>query len=237
MTPPGMEAEEHVELARTYAQYQTLMARLGQIDFGDQIVEVLRLSRTVLHVLRRCQRRYRYILVDEFQDTNYAQFEVVKLLAAKHRARLVVGDDDQAIFRSCVSRTTKYILDRPDVSRREEGGAPREPALSAGRAGRGLRDPAQQPGSPQRGPAHRQEAGLDGTMQVVPRAPPKHHLRHGVERVRPRVGDDRRRARAYRDCAILVRAQRRGPVPARAQYARDTVDLFGQRGACMAWRG
>src|SRR5438034_31025 len=80
-----MEAEEHVELARTYAQYQTLMARLGQIDFGDQIVEVLRLFRTRPHVLRRCQERYRFILVDEFQDTNYAQFEVVKFLAAKHR--------------------------------------------------------------------------------------------------------------------------------------------------------
>src|SRR6266508_3170932 len=94
-----MEAEEHVELARTYAQYQTLMARLGQIDFGDQIVEVLRLLRTRPHVLRRCLDRYRFILVDEFQDTNYAQFEVVKLLAAKHRNVTVVGDDDQAIFR------------------------------------------------------------------------------------------------------------------------------------------
>ena len=94
-----LEAEEHVELARTYAQYQTLMARLGQIDFGDQIVEVLRLLRTRAHVLRRCQERYRFILVDEFQDTNYAQFEVVKLLAARHRNVTVVGDDDQAIFR------------------------------------------------------------------------------------------------------------------------------------------
>ena len=94
-----LEAEEHVELARTYAQYQTLMARLGQIDFGDQIVEVLRLFRTRPHVLRRCQERYRFILVDEFQDTNYAQFEVVKLLAARHRNVTVVGDDDQAIFR------------------------------------------------------------------------------------------------------------------------------------------
>src|SRR5439155_1800111 len=91
--------EGHLELARTYAQYQTLMARLGQIDFGDQIVEVLRLFRTRPHVLRRCQERYRFILVDEFQDTNYAQFELVKLLAAKHRNVTVVGDDDQAIFR------------------------------------------------------------------------------------------------------------------------------------------
>src|SRR4029077_9183611 len=94
-----LHAEQHLELARTYAQYQTLMARLGQIDFGDQIVEALRLFRTRPHVLRRYQERYRYILVDEFQDTNYAQFELVKLLAARYRNITVVGDDDQAIFR------------------------------------------------------------------------------------------------------------------------------------------
>jgi len=94
-----LEAEEHLELARTYAQYQTLMARLGQVDFGDQIVEALRLFRTRPHVLRRYQERFRYVLVDEFQDTNYAQFELVRLLAARHRNVTVVGDDDQAIFR------------------------------------------------------------------------------------------------------------------------------------------
>src|SRR6267143_692636 len=94
-----LRAEQHLELARTYAQYQTLMARLGQIDFGDQIVEALRLFRTRPHVLRRHQERYKHILVDEFQDTNYAQFELVKLLAARQRNVAVVGDDDQAIFR------------------------------------------------------------------------------------------------------------------------------------------
>ena len=94
-----LHAEQQLELARTYAQYQTLMARLGQIDFGDQIVEALRLFRTRTHVLRRYQERFKHILVDEFQDTNYAQFELVKLLAARQRNVVVVGDDDQAIFR------------------------------------------------------------------------------------------------------------------------------------------
>jgi DNA helicase-2/ATP-dependent DNA helicase PcrA len=94
-----LHAEQHLELARTYAQYQTLMARLGQVDFGDQIVEALRLFRSRAHLLRRYQERFRHILVDEFQDTNYAQFELVKLLAARHRNVAVVGDDDQAIFR------------------------------------------------------------------------------------------------------------------------------------------
>src|SRR5215468_11062779 len=85
-----LEAEQHVELARTYAQYQTLMTRLGQVDFGDQIVEALRLFRSRPHVLKRYQARFRHILVDEFQDTNYAQFELCKLLAARHGNLAVV---------------------------------------------------------------------------------------------------------------------------------------------------
>src|SRR5574342_1265327 len=94
-----IEAEEHIELARTYAQYEMLMVQEKNLDFGDQIVEVLHLFRTRPHVLRRYQERYRFILVDEFQDTNYAQFEAVKLLAAKHHNLTVVADDDQSVYK------------------------------------------------------------------------------------------------------------------------------------------
>src|SRR4030095_11162124 len=90
-------AESQVELAATYAKYQELMAREGNIDFGDQIVLALRLLLERPHVLNVYQRRFKYILVDEFQDTNYAQFELVKRLAARHRNVAVVADDDQAI--------------------------------------------------------------------------------------------------------------------------------------------
>jgi len=90
-------ATQQIELARTYAKYQELMARGGYIDFGDQIVYTLRLFRTRPYVLANYQRRFRYILVDEFQDTNYAQFELVKLLAARHTNLGVVADDDQCL--------------------------------------------------------------------------------------------------------------------------------------------
>ena len=93
------DAAQQLELAETYARYQALMAEAGSVDFGDQIVLSLKLVRTRPHVLQRYQRRFKYLLVDEFQDTNYAQFELVKLLAAYHRNVTVVGDDDQAIFR------------------------------------------------------------------------------------------------------------------------------------------
>ena len=94
-----LEAEEQLDLARTYAQYQALMVRLGQVDFGDQIVEALRLFRSRPHVLRRYQERFKHILVDEFQDTNFAQNQLVQLLAAKHGNLTVVADDDQSIYK------------------------------------------------------------------------------------------------------------------------------------------
>jgi len=92
-------AEGQVELAATYAKYAELMSREGAIDFGDQIVLALRLLIERPHVLSVYQRRFKYILVDEFQDTNYAQFELVKRMAARHRNVAVVADDDQAIYR------------------------------------------------------------------------------------------------------------------------------------------
>ena len=92
-------AEAQVELAATYATYQELMSHEGNIDFGDQIVLALRLLRERPHVLNVHQRRFKYVLVDEFQDTNYAQFELLKLLTARHHNLAVIGDDDQAIYR------------------------------------------------------------------------------------------------------------------------------------------
>src|SRR6266850_283022 len=92
-------AAQQRELAAMYAKYEELMTRDGCVDFGDQIVQVLRLFRRRPYVLGAYQRRFRYILVDEFQDTNHAQFELVKLLAARHSNVAVVGDEDQAIYR------------------------------------------------------------------------------------------------------------------------------------------
>src|SRR5260370_36402553 len=75
------------------------MAASGAIAFGDQIVLALRLLRVRSHGLGGLQRRFKYVLVDEFQDTNWAQFEVVKLLTARHAHVAAVGDDNQAIYR------------------------------------------------------------------------------------------------------------------------------------------
>lgn len=92
-------AASHAELARTYAAYELALRVAGCADFGGLIALPLRLLRERADILRRYQERYRYILVDEFQDTNHAQFELVKLLASPHGNITVVGDDDQAIYK------------------------------------------------------------------------------------------------------------------------------------------
>ncbi len=93
------EANRQLELARAYARYQALLGAAGLIDFGDQVSLALRLLRDSPAVRLELQRRFRYILVDEFQDTNPAQAELVSLLADGHRNLTVVGDDDQSIYR------------------------------------------------------------------------------------------------------------------------------------------
>ncbi len=92
-------AAQQMELARTYQKYQELLAQDGAVDFGDQIIYALKLFRSRPYVLAHYQKRFKYILVDEFQDTNYAQFELVKLLAARHQNLAVVADDDQSIYK------------------------------------------------------------------------------------------------------------------------------------------
>ena len=92
------EGRRQDELARAYATYQTLLAANGCIDFGDQVALALRLVRESAAARAEIAGRFRYILVDEFQDTNRAQAELVGLLAEPHRNITVVGDDDQAIY-------------------------------------------------------------------------------------------------------------------------------------------
>jgi DNA helicase-2/ATP-dependent DNA helicase PcrA len=92
-------ARRQGELAASYGRYTTLMREHGAIDFGDQVSLALQLLRDSAAARESLQARYRYVLVDEFQDTNRAQSELVALLAERHRNVTVVGDDDQSIYR------------------------------------------------------------------------------------------------------------------------------------------
>lgn len=83
---------------RVYVQYANALTRMSAVDFDDLLLKPLRLIRTVPEVLETLRERYRYIHVDEFQDTNGVQMEFLRLLAEKHRNLCVVGDDDQSIY-------------------------------------------------------------------------------------------------------------------------------------------
>jgi DNA helicase-2/ATP-dependent DNA helicase PcrA len=87
------------ELALSYKAYDGMMKESGFIDYGDQIILVLKLFREQKDLLKAYQERFRYILIDEFQDTNYTQFQLIKLLVANRQNLTVVADDDQSIFK------------------------------------------------------------------------------------------------------------------------------------------
>jgi len=84
--------------AELYAQYQQRLKTLNAADFGDLLLHVVQILQNHPDVLETYQHRFRYILVDEYQDTNVAQYLWLRLLAAGHRNICVVGDDDQSIY-------------------------------------------------------------------------------------------------------------------------------------------
>ncbi len=85
------------EVANAYHVYQQLLLDNSALDFGDLIIYAIKLFKTRPKVLAKYQEQFKYILVDEFQDTNYAQYELIKLLAGKQANLTVVGDDDQCL--------------------------------------------------------------------------------------------------------------------------------------------
>jgi DNA helicase-2/ATP-dependent DNA helicase PcrA len=97
-------------VARVYTEYERRKRGAGALDFDDLIIETVRLFRDHPEVLEHYQERFRYILVDEYQDTNRAQYELVNQLAAKYRNVCVVGDADQGVY-SWRGATIKNILD------------------------------------------------------------------------------------------------------------------------------
>ena len=87
------------KISEAYTEYQNTLKKNNAMDFDDLIVNTVELFKSCPEVLAQYQNRFRYIMVDEYQDTNTAQFELVRLLADKYRNLCVVGDDDQSIYK------------------------------------------------------------------------------------------------------------------------------------------
>ncbi len=88
----------HEAAGRAYKRYQQLLAENNAVDFDDLLMATVRLFRENTDILTRYQERYRYLHVDEFQDTNVAQYVLMKLLADKYQNLFCVGDEDQSIY-------------------------------------------------------------------------------------------------------------------------------------------
>ena len=104
MTPDMLEESDTSDfrlrkIATVYRQYQDELRRSSAMDFDDIIMKTVELLQRNEEIRKYYQRKFRYVCVDEYQDTNYAQFVLTSLLAGEHRNLMVVGDDDQSIYK------------------------------------------------------------------------------------------------------------------------------------------
>ncbi|HXI09676.1 MAG TPA: UvrD-helicase domain-containing protein, partial [Thermodesulfobacteriota bacterium] len=105
--------------SRVYSLYQKRLREMGCMDFGDLICEPIRLLKHNPGVLKRYQERFRHVLVDEYQDTNRAQYEFTNLLASGSRNLMAVGDPDQSIYAwrgADISNILDFEKDYPDAT-------------------------------------------------------------------------------------------------------------------------
>ena len=104
------------EIAGAYHTYQQLLLKNSYLDFGDLINYCLKLFKKRPAILKKYRQQFKYILVDEFQDTNWAQYELIKMIAAPRNNLTVVADDDQSIFRfrgASMSNILQFKKDYP----------------------------------------------------------------------------------------------------------------------------
>ena len=115
------EAEDYgldAVVARVYGVYQTRLRENNAVDFDDLLMLAVQILRRHDAIRQRYQHRLRYIMVDEYQDTNMAQYHLLSLLAAEHRNLCVVGDDDQSVYRfrgANVRNILNFEHDYPDA--------------------------------------------------------------------------------------------------------------------------
>jgi DNA helicase-2/ATP-dependent DNA helicase PcrA len=225
-------AAGHVELARTYGAYQRMLREAGRVDFGDLIMLPLQVFRQRPDILERYQARFRYILVDEFQDTNHAQFELVKLLAGSPRNLTVVGDDDQSIYKfrgAAISNILGFAAAYPEATQVVLTENFRSPQAVLDAAYRLI-----QHNNPDRLEVRNQ---LDKRLVSVLGEGPavRHHhfdaLTTEADAVAGFIADYAAAGGRYKDCAVLVRANQDADAFLRALNVRGIPWWFsGTRG-------
>jgi DNA helicase-2/ATP-dependent DNA helicase PcrA len=116
--PEESKTQRIFEIARAYHVYQRLLLENNSLDFGDLINYCLKLFQKRPLILKKYREKFKYILVDEFQDTNWAQYELIKILAVPKNNLTVTADDDQAIYKfrgASFNNIIQFKKDFPDV--------------------------------------------------------------------------------------------------------------------------
>jgi DNA helicase-2/ATP-dependent DNA helicase PcrA len=114
------EAERYDEIARAFTIYDKVLHESGHVDIADLIALVLELFKTRPSVLARYRAQFKSILVDEFQDTNFAQYQLIRLLTTPSSNVTVVADDDQSIYRWRGASVTNVLLFMKDYPKAEK---------------------------------------------------------------------------------------------------------------------
>lgn len=114
-----LEAKRINELANAYHIYQNLLLKNNSLDFGDLIIYTLKLFKDRPQILKKYQEQFSHILVDEFQDTNIAQYDLIKLLI-KSNQLTVVGDDDQSVYKFRGASVSNILAFKKDFPKSEE---------------------------------------------------------------------------------------------------------------------
>ena len=129
LNPADLDAVENEAYAngkgrQMYAAYQERLKSLNACDFGDLLLHILNIFRREHDILRQYQQRFKYVLVDEYQDTNAVQYLWLRLLAQERKNICVVGDDDQSIYSwrgAEVANILRFEKDFPGATSRSTG--------------------------------------------------------------------------------------------------------------------
>lgn len=114
------EIDRLKELANAYHVYNQLLRDEELLDFGDLIINTIKLFKKRPNILKFYQKRFKYIMIDEFQDTNWAQYELIKILAGRQANLVVSGDDDQAIYKFRGASLSNIMQFKDDYSQAKE---------------------------------------------------------------------------------------------------------------------
>jgi DNA helicase II / ATP-dependent DNA helicase PcrA len=113
-----LEIQRLSELSEAFKKYNQLLLNNGFLDFGDLINYTIKLFKDRPNILKKYQDKFKYLMIDEFQDTNFAQYKLSKILAGKEANLMVVGDDDQSIYKfrgASISNIMQFKDDYPQA--------------------------------------------------------------------------------------------------------------------------